>query len=192
MSELLDFYNMAQLEVIQQGFADEIEWCRRRRLEDVTAKEFAFQYTFAVLSSSGLRNQTVQKIESRFYEAYKNGENPFDVVKNQRQRAALVQGWAHYHEMFEKFKAQPNYYEMINYLETLPQIGPKEKYHLARNLGIDCVKPDRHMERLAETLGFKSPDEMCLEIQRQIPGGERLGVIDVILWRYCNLIGGLA
>jgi len=86
---------------------------------------------------------------------------------------------------------------MITLLQTLGLLGgiagavlvagPITKYHLARNLGVDCVKPDRHLARLAERFGYGTPDAMCRAIQDELGG--RLGTIDAVLWRYCNLRG---
>jgi len=38
--------------------------------------------------------------------------------------------------------------EVLVYLQTYPFIGNITKYHLAKNLGFDVVKPDRHLVRL--------------------------------------------
>ena len=81
----------------------------------------------------------------------------------------------------------------ICYLDTLPMIGPVTRYHLARNIGIDCVKPDRHLIRLASEAGYEMKDPqkgveaMCRDIQKDIGDAEKLGTIDVVLWRACNL-----
>jgi hypothetical protein len=58
-------------------------------------------------------------------------------------------------------------------------------YHLAKNLGVDVVKCDRHLMRLAPILGFHSPEEMCAAIGHQV--GEPVSVVDIVLWRYCTL-----
>lgn len=79
------------------------------------------------------------------------------------------------------------YNDKISALEELPWIGGITKYHLARNMGLDCVKPDRHLVRLAERYGFEDPHLMCNYLAKQFK--ERVGTIDVILWRYCNLTG---
>ncbi len=81
-------------------------------------------------------------------------------------------------------------------------MGPKTARHFARNLGIDCVKPDIWMDRLAYKYGFYEndgkilyPERMCKSIQEQLPQFGvpyyRIGTIDVILWRYCVLTGEL-
>jgi hypothetical protein len=186
---IIEFYHKARLFVIKEGFSDEIKWCRERYFKNIDKKEFAFEYTFAVLASSGLREQVVRKNYNKFLDAGKEGKSPFATVNNQRQRNALIHVWSDLDKIFKTLKMQLMDEEKIEYLDTLPQIGPKAKYHLARNLGIDCVKPDRHMERLAENFHYPTPLAMCEDIQRQLIEQERVGVIDVILWRYCNLTG---
>ena len=186
---IIEFYHKARLFVIKEGFSDEIKWCRERYFKNIDKKEFAFEYTFAVLASSGLREQVVRKNYNKFLDAAKEGKSPFATVNNQRQRNALIHVWSDLDKIFKTLKLQVMDEEKIEYLDTLPQIGPKAKYHLARNLGIDCVKPDRHMERLAENFHYPTPLAMCKDIQRQLIEQERVGVIDVILWRYCNLTG---
>lgn len=190
MKNIMDFYIKAFSEVTRQGYSDEIKWCRERYFKNIDKKEFAFEYTFAVLASSGLREQVVRKNYNKFLDAGKEGKSPFATVNNQRQRNALVHVWSDLDKIFKTLKLQPTDEAKIEYLDTLPQIGPKAKYHLARNLGIDCVKPDRHLIKMSEKYGYSSPEEMCLDIQKQLPKEERIGVIDVVLWRYCNLMRG--
>ncbi|HUW65883.1 MAG TPA: hypothetical protein VMW83_14560, partial [Spirochaetia bacterium] len=60
-------------------------------------------------------------------------------------------------------------------------------YHLARNVGLDVVKPDRHMVRLAQYLQYSSPDELVSEIASET--GERKGLIDFVLWRWLAWMG---
>ena len=55
-----------------------------------------------------------------------------------------------------------------------------------KNLGFDVVKPDRHLLRLASSLGFDSPEELCAEIAYEF--GEPAAVVDIVLWRYCTLL----
>jgi hypothetical protein len=64
----------------------------------------------------------------------------------------------------------------IQELNKLPFIGPVTSYHLAKNLGIDVVKRDRHLVRLASDLGFDSPEEMCGAFGHQV--GEPVSVVD--------------
>lgn len=173
--------------LISHGYGDEIEWCQNRFFDQMTADEFLVQYRFAVFSSSGLNNKVVEKMEAAFDAAYHDGLNAFETIPNRRMRKAIMDMYPRYKEVFAELKRKPTDEQKIEYLNTLPQIGKKEKFHLARNLGINCVKPDIHMDRLAESFDFKTPLEMCQKIQEY--EDERLGVIDVILWRYCHLTG---
>ena len=38
------------------------------------------------------------------------------------------------------------------------------KFHLARNLGLDFAKPDRHLQRIAQSYNT-TPQELCEHIQ---------------------------
>ena len=58
---------------------------------------------------------------------------------------------------------------------------------LAGNGRLEYAKPDRHLIRLAEKYGFNDVQAMC-EYLAQLDN-ERIGVIDVVLWRYCNMTG---
>ncbi|HVY23721.1 MAG TPA: hypothetical protein VG962_10250 [Steroidobacteraceae bacterium] len=53
---------------------------------------------------------------------------------------------------------------------------------MAKNLGFDIAKSDRHLVRLKDALGFNTVDEMCLSIARF--SGDAVRVVDVVLWRY--------
>lgn len=67
-------------------------------------------------------------------------------------------------------------------LTRLPFIGKITCWHLAKVLGADVVKPDVHLQRAAAAAGKSSALELCKEIQTA--SGDRLTVIDSVLWRY--------
>ena len=93
-------------------------------------------------------------------------------------------------DILKEIKAYPTDSGKIYYIGTLPRMGPKMRYHLARNIGIDTVKPDIWMFRLIKKYGFESPEGMCNFLTTMFPQ-YRIGTIDVILWRYCNLTGDI-
>jgi hypothetical protein len=68
-------------------------------------------------------------------------------------------------------------------LTRLPFIGKVTCWHLAKILGIDCVKPDVHLKRAATAAGFSTPLELCQAIQG-VAKSESLTLIDTVLWRY--------
>jgi hypothetical protein len=84
-------------------------------------------------------------------------------------------------EGFDEFKACV-LREPISALQVLPFIGPITSWHLAKNLGMDVVKPDRHLVRVPSALGFSSAQEVCVAISNLVR--EPLKVVDLVLWRY--------
>ncbi len=73
----------------------------------------------------------------------------------------------------------------IDFLECLNYIGPVTKYHLAKNLGVNTGKPDRHLERISNILGYEYPNKLCKEISKAT--GEKMSVVDLVLWRYAAI-----
>jgi hypothetical protein len=67
-------------------------------------------------------------------------------------------------------------------LEALPFIGTVTKWHLAKNLGLDVAKPDRHLLRIAARFGYDDVQRMCHDICEFC--GERISVADLVLWRF--------
>ena len=180
---IVDYYIKAHNRVVSAGFQNEINWCRdMTTFSDCTPENFFNEYVWCVLNA-GMKEQIARKIYDRFMSM-----GDFSTVKHLGKQAAIERGLIGYPQWFRVLQGFVKEQDQIDYLQTLPWVGPITKYHLARNIGIDCVKPDRHLVRLAERFGFDSPLEMCRAIKNHF-AYERLGTIDVILWRDCNLTG---
>jgi hypothetical protein len=67
-------------------------------------------------------------------------------------------------------------------LQKLPYIGPITVWHLAKNLGLDVAKPDRHLNRFARSCQFRDAHDLCSAIANARK--EQVRVVDLILWRY--------
>lgn len=70
----------------------------------------------------------------------------------------------------------------IGTLRRIPHIGPVTSFHLAKNLGMNTAKPDRHLSRFAASMGFHDAHDLCKVITDHT--GEPVDVVDLILWRY--------
>jgi len=125
-----------------------------------------------------MKNQVAEKI---FENWCKNGES---AINHEGKRKAIEFVKKYRHEIMEELRNTDNH---LAVLEELSWIGKITKYHLARNIGLDYAKPDRHLIRIAEQYGFKDVQAMCKYISEYYD--ERIGVVDVILWRYCNMTG---
>ena len=186
---------------LEHGFEDEIEQCEHREpFCTVTKSRFLAQYAY-VIFNSGMKNSVIEAKwkeickaflwfnadEIKSYQAAVR-EKALSVFGNKAKVNAIIKMANHieltptfFNALKERIQKNP-----LDELEKFPFIAKVTKYHLARNLGFDYVKPDRHLVRLAEKYGM-TPFELCKIIQKET--GEKLGVIDVILWRYCEQQG---
>jgi len=173
---LLNFYKKAKEYCIQKGYRGEINFVGGRVFDDQTADDFLREYVF-VVCNSGMKNQVAQKI----FENYMN--RGISAIKHPGKHDAIKRAESEYKQWFEKLQHSAC---RIIYLGSLPFIGKITKYHLARNLGIDVAKPDRHLTRLAVIFHYDDVQKMCKFISDET--GDRIGTVDVVLWRYCVLV----
>lgn len=181
MSNIVKYYYSAREYVVRAGFQEEIDWVEHLpAFASVTPEQFFIEYAYVVLNA-GMKQQVAERIFRRFVD----GGFVFDIIGHEGKRNAIMTAWDLHSDWLTKLKAKETLDEQLAYLETLPWIGKVTKYHLARNLGLDVVKPDRHLVRLAREFEFDSPERMCEVVRDTL--GVRLGVVDLVLWRYCNL-----
>lgn len=155
-----------------------------RGTQDLTADKFFQQYTFVVLCSYW-KEQYARKEWQKYFDT-----GDFEVISNRKKRAAIFNALPNASIWFDRLMKRPDDKHKLEYIRTLPWMGGEALgYHLARNIGIDCVKPDRHLKRLADQFGFNSPLELCQHVREEIGNGEKIGVIDLIFWRWCNIHG---
>jgi hypothetical protein len=179
--DIIEFYKNAKEFVLNSEFRSEVEWCRHRKpFEDVDAIDFFQEYVWVVLNS-GFNERRARGLYDKFMTTL-----DLSIIKHEKKRYAIETGLKNFVEWRGKLRGDA-ITDKIEFLDSLPHIGPVTKYHLARNIGFDCVKPDVHLSRLAVHFGFETPLAMCQEIQKHDP--EKLGTIDVILWRFCTVKG---
>jgi hypothetical protein len=75
----------------------------------------------------------------------------------------------------------------IPLLREMPFVGPVTVYHLAKNLGFNYAKEDRHLARLALFFGFQSASALCEHLSSK--SGDRVATVDLVLWRFCADMG---
>lgn len=179
-------YQIALSDVVANGYHEEINWVQSiPSMNEIDPETFFREYAWCVLNA-GMKEQIARKIYNNFLDS---GKNP-EVIGHLGKRDAIKKGILLHVKWLSDLKKRANPKSQIDFLESLPWIGPITKYHLARNIGIDCVKPDRHLVKLAKNLGYRSPLDLCEEIQQVMPDPkQKLGFIDLVLWRYCNLHG---
>ena len=175
--DIITFYEQAKEFCEDNGYNNEIQWARDIKFSDIDETEFVIEFAWVVINS-GMKNQVAEKI---FEDWCRHGEK---AIKHEGKRKAIEFVIENRYAIMKELRETKNH---LAVLEQLSWIGKITKHHLARNIGLDYAKPDRHLVRIAEQYGFKNVQELCKYLSEY--SGERIGVVDVILWRYCNMTG---
>ena len=130
--------------------------------------------------NAGMKEQVVRTIWKRLLPQLESGL-PLVGFRHQGKCAAIEFIWVNRERLLEEWDRNGR---SVDWLASLPWIGQITKWHLARNLGVDCCKPDRHLMRLGEAFGM-SPTCLCEQLATL--SGDRIGTVDVVLWRAANL-----
>jgi hypothetical protein len=165
----------------RRGYAEEIlsvDDCLNTPCTDWA--EFLREYVWVVINS-GMKNQIAEKIFKSVWNTLCAHEDISKVFRHELKIKAIREVESRAKEIFEEYQKAE---DKLTYLDTLPHIGPITKYHLARNLGVDCCKPDRHLERIAKMYNT-DPHTLCKKLSEAT--GDKVGVVDVVLWRAGNL-----
>lgn len=198
LEQIANMYMNAKFYVIDHGFVDEIDWQEEIEFEHVDETWFLKEIAWVILSS-GMREAVVKNkfhyISKAFYDwtsseriiinkdkCYYNSLSHF----NNKLKISAVISIAEYlyRYGFETVKNSIRR-EGIDYLTTFPFIGPTTSYHLAKNLGLEVAKPDRHLKRIADKFGYEEVNTLCSEISKVT--GEKIAVVDLVLWRFATL-----
>ena len=178
---ILNYYENAKTEVMTFGYEKEVRWAERVKFENMTVADFIQEYIW-VVCNSGMKNQVAEMIFHKYMES-----KDLDVIRHPHKRHSIEQLLKNASSWFRQLQDKETDFDKLEYLQTLPHIGPTTRYHLAKNLGIQVSKPDRHLVRVAARFGFKNPQELCEFISKQT--GDNIITVDVVIWRYCNLRG---
>jgi len=128
-----------------------------------------------------MKNQIAQKIWDKIRAAWSNGKSTSSAFNHKGKVAAIDHIMNCSIRLFEEYKNSEN---KVEYLKSLPWIGDITCWHLAKNLGLNVVKPDRWLVRVANAYNM-TPDGLCDEISKIT--GETKHTVDLIIWRGCNL-----
>lgn len=190
------FYEQAR-DYVRQHHARELEYGERISPETfrrLTARQFLADYCWVVYGS-GFRVQVVEQIFPELRRAFKDFDldvlsrsrsvqPALKIFNNERKAQNFLDGAkAIASEGFSAFKRRLRV-EGMDALEELPGIGPITKKHLARNIGLaDVAKDDVWLRRLVQL--FRAEDEDALVSVLAERYGDRKGVVDLVLWRFC-------
>lgn len=196
---LISAYLHAKRAVLEAGFGDEITWQESACWRPLTEARFLSEAAWVVLSS-GMREAVVRRIFPAISAAFAHfasaraalgsamgggRDDALRVFRHEQKIDAIVTIAEHVDDLGLEGVAECLRNEGTAYLQTLPYIGPVTSFHLAKNLGHNVAKPDRHLVRIALVFGYDDPQMLCTDLSQFL--GEPISVIDIVLWRYATI-----
>ena len=195
---LLDRYVSARELVIDSGYGLEIDWQASRNFLLVQESEFLRELAWVILNS-GMRESVIRRRFTRIDDAFM-GFSSAICIKKHRDRCFCEAMEVFGHEKkikaiisaacrvamvgFSSVKAWL-ISDGTEYLRTFDYLGPVTSKHLAKNLGIEVAKPDRHLLRIADATGYSSVAKLCADLS--VLSGDSQPVVDLVLWRFATL-----
>lgn len=179
IDNLVRVYKFCKREVIRAGHQREVEFFDKIPPLDKMNKWYFFREYVWVVLNTGMKNQVAEKIFRLFWN---NGNFNFDEINHQYKKRDIEKVYLNLDNFFKNFQESEN---KLEFLESIPFIGKKTKFHLAKNLGLNYAKPDRHLERIAAFFHYDSVQDFCEVIAKA--SYDDIKVVDVVFWRYANL-----
>jgi len=178
-----------------KGFEWEVEWQRKTDMAKFSESDLLRESAWVILCS-GFRESVVRKAFNNISLCFCDWESAKVILES---KSACINTASYYINNKKKLEAIVNVSEHINNvgfehlktsimdnpifeLQKLPFIGPITVMHLAKNIGLNVAKPDRHLVRIAKKLGYTSAGELCSVLAET--SGETIKVVDLVIWRY--------
>jgi hypothetical protein len=192
------FYAAAKIHLGESIFESEIQWQASRTLDKFTEQDLLREAAWVILCS-GFRESVIRNSFSFISLCFCEWESAAVIsasselcratalaaFRNERKIDAIVRTALYINAVgFEGYKKEILEDPLLA-LRRLPYIGEVTAYHLAKNLGADVAKPDRHLVRLAASQGFYDVHSLCATIAKET--GDPLRIVDIILWRFLVL-----
>jgi hypothetical protein len=171
-------YRELRTAIAEAGYEHEIAWAQGVKPPD-NADDFASEAIWVILCS-GMKEQVARIINKRVWAAINSGKPIKGNVLGKSGKAEAIDTiWRDRHALFAKFMLAN---DKVEFCKSLPWIGNITKWHLAKNYGVDCAKPDVHLDRVAAYYGT-SPATLCADLAAAT--GDRLATVDLVIWRAC-------
>jgi len=173
-------YRELRTAVNEAGYEHDIDWAQTVEAP-ATPVDFAGEVIWVILCS-GMTEQVARIIQHRVWATIRAGKPVKGNVLGKSGKAAAIDTiWRDLDELFLAFQMAN---DKVEFARSLPWIGIVTKWHIAKNLGVDCAKPDIHLERVASHYQT-TPDALCAVLAAATC--DRVATVDVVIWRACNL-----
>lgn len=184
--------------VEEAGYASEIDWQERAATECIDEQRILREFAWVVLNS-GMREATVRQRFGAISNAFRGWSSAQDVWRNRDViRREAIHEFRHAKKI-DAIIVAAGYLRIVgadafwrrlvqshelDFLTRLPFMGPATSRHLAKNLGLQVAKPDRHLQRIAAVFGVDT-ETLCRTISEIT--GDPVPVVDLVLWRFATL-----
>lgn len=194
-NEPTEFYSLVKSKVLKSTYSYEYDWQKGLQISDLTETQLLREAAWVVINS-GFKEKTARKHFGNISLSFGDWESAEHIVfnkslcvscaldsfgNNKKIHAIADIADAIYSDGFDTLKERIIKNPIFE-LSKFPFIGPITVWHLAKNIGCNVAKPDRHIVRLAESFGFECVQEFCGEIAEKT--GDKINVVDIIFWRY--------
>ncbi len=175
-------YLALKARLVALGYGPELEW--QATVQSPTTPEGFAREAIFVICCSGMKGQVAETIYNRVLAALRTQQPVSSVFGHALKCRAIETVWRERNAWFARYRAAETPEAALAVLAEIDHIGSITKWHLAKNLGLDVCKPDRHLTRLAIRESC-SPQALCARLATAT--GDRHSVVDLVLWRACNL-----
>lgn len=197
-NNLLIKYEFAKTIVLDEGFQDEISWQSRLNYDDLDESSLLREIAWVILTC-GMKELIIRNRFNSISHCFFNWSSA-KKIKNNREEC--IQESLKIFNNFAKLSAIANSaikIESVGFtqikrdikrnplfaLQEFDYIGPVTKYHLAKNIGLDVAKPDRHLVRIAKMENYPDVQTFCQAVSKL--SGDSVPVVDLIYWRYATI-----
>jgi hypothetical protein len=197
-SALAEMYRVVKKVVEDLGYSAEIIWQHRVNLQEFSETDFLREYAWVVFNS-GFRESVVRKKFDYLSLCFLDWESASVIYdrrtmcveaamralgNKQKLQAVITTSEEILRRGFTEIRSMINA-APLEHLQVFPYMGPATSCHLAKNLGFDVAKPDRHLVKLSNAIGYRDVNDLCSTISKEV--GESVSVVDIVLWRYSTL-----
>ena len=188
-------YREASEYVARAGLSAEVAWQREAVFDEFTESDLLRESAWVILCS-GFREATVRQMFGNLSLCFCDWESA-EAIGNKREacKNSALRIFRHTSKLdsivavadrinatgFASWKKMI-ILDPLSELQTLPYIGAITVLHLAKNLGLNVAKPDRHLARVSRYLGFANASDLCAVVGERFD--QETKVVDLVLWRF--------
>lgn len=195
---IITAYRLAKSIVVRAGYSGEITWQASLDFDHIAEPDFLREHAWVALSA-GMHEHIIRRCFGVVSRCFYDWQSAKTIVRhedrcrnlalrhfnNRRKIDGIIEaarivnsyGFEGYKEVIRR--------NPLTILQFLPFIGPVTCYHLAKNIGLPYAKPDRHLRRLANSVGYSDVQEFCKDISEYVE--DSIPVVDIVLWRFANI-----